>query len=252
MPPHFLQNISQVGRARGREQILSIIVPMLNESQVLPELLVHLQHWQQRGCEILLVDGGSTDSTAELATAGGFDVLRCGAGRAVQMNHGAAQAKGNLLLFLHADTKLPDSADDLIRDALQRHCWGRFNVRISGEPVMLRVVATLMNIRSCLTGIVTGDQAIFMRKEAFIQIGGFPSLPLMEDIEISKRLSMFGKPACLKAEVITSGRRWIALGVWRTIWLMWRLRFAYWRGVPAEQLVKRYRQPDTSENISRL
>ncbi len=222
---------------------LSIIVPMLNEAAVLPALLSHLGHWRARGCEVLLVDGGSTDGSADMARAAGFMVVESERGRARQMNAGAAKAGGELLLFLHADTRLPADADAAVGAALANpgRAWGRFDVHISGRAPMLRVVATLMNLRSRLTGIATGDQAMFVRREAFDAVGGFPLQPLMEDIELSRRLLRRARPVCLRLRVATSGRRWEQRGVWRTIVLMWRLRWAYWRGVPAEALAQAYR-----------
>jgi len=162
-------------------------------------------------------------------------------GRARQMNAGAQACGGALLLFLHADTRLPEAADAMVRAALAVQAWGRFDVRIDGRPLMLRVVAALMNLRSRLSGIATGDQAIFVRRDVFEAVGGFPDQPLMEDIELSCRLLRVSRPACLRARVRTSGRRWEQRGVWRTIALMWRLRWAYWRGVPAERLAEAYR-----------
>ena len=222
---------------------LSIIVPMLNEAAALPVLLPQLAHWHARGCEVVLVDGGSTDGSADVARAAGFRVVEAERGRARQMNAGAALARGEVLVFLHADTQLPTEADAAVRGALadERRDWGRFDVRITGRAPMLRVVAALMNLRSRLTGIATGDQAMFVRREAFDAVGGFPLQPLMEDIELSRRLLRRSRPACLRARVTTSGRRWEQRGVWRTIVLMWRLRWAYWRGVPAEVLAEAYR-----------
>ena len=222
---------------------LSIIVPMLNEAAALPGLLAQLARWRTRGCEVVVVDGGSTDGSAAMARAAGFTVVDAERGRARQMNAGAALARGEVLVFLHADTQLPADADAAVRGALadERCDWGRFDVRIAGRSPMLRVVAGLMNLRSRLTGIATGDQAMFVRREAFDAVGGFPLQPLMEDIELSQRLLWRSRPACLRARVTTSGRRWEQRGVWRTIVLMWRLRWAYWRGVPAEVLAEAYR-----------
>jgi rSAM/selenodomain-associated transferase 2 len=163
--------------------------------------------------------------------------------RAAQMNAGATAAHGGSLLFLHADTRLPDGADRLIAQALHTRAWGRFDVQIEGRHPMLRVVAAMMNLRSRITGIATGDQAMFMSRAAFRQAGGFPAQPLMEDIELSVRLRRIGRPACLAACVVTSGRRWERDGAWRTILLMWRLRFAYWRGAPPADLHRRYYGP---------
>lgn len=222
---------------------LSIIVPMLNEAVALPAMLAQLAHWRTRGCEVVLVDGGSTDGSAALAGIAGFTVVEAERGRARQMNAGVVAARGEVLLFLHADTQLPADADAAVRVALAdtRREWGRFDVRISGRSPLLRVVAALMNLRSRLTGIATGDQAIFVRRDAFAAVGGFPLQPLMEDIEISRRLRCRSRPVCLRQRATTSGRRWEQRGVWRTIWLMWRLRWAYWRGVPAEVLAEAYR-----------
>jgi hypothetical protein len=179
------------------------------------------------------------------------------------MNAGARSCGGAILLFLHADTRLPVAADAMVRAALAglpsapaepplpgghaaqvalgAPAWGRFDVCIDGRPRMLRVVAALMNLRSRLSGIATGDQAIFVRRDVFEAVGGFPDQPLMEDIELSRRLLRVSRPACLRVRVRTSGRRWEQRGVWRTIVLMWRLRWAYWRGVPAERLAEAYR-----------
>jgi len=222
---------------------LSVIVPVLNEAPVLPELLTQLSRLAREDAEIIIVDGGSTDGTAESAERGGFSVLRAARGRARQMNAGAAVASAQLLLFLHADTQLPDEAVNLIAQALAggRRAWGRFDVRIRGHAFMLRVVSFMMNLRSRLTGIATGDQALFITRRAFDEVGGFPDQPLMEDIEISRRLLALTRPACIARCAAPSGRRWEANGIWRTIVLMWRLRWDYWRGIPVQQLAKIYR-----------
>ncbi|MBA2660642.1 MAG: TIGR04283 family arsenosugar biosynthesis glycosyltransferase [Nitrosospira sp.] len=225
------------------QQNLSIIVPMLNELEELPSLLAHLLPWQRRGCEVLLVDGGSDDGSAALTEFAGFTVITSPAGRARQMNLGAQAAHGDVLLFLHADTRLPEGADALVQEALAdgRFEWGRFDVCIEGRSWLLRVVAFFMNLRSRLSGIATGDQAIFVRRAAFEAVGGFPDQPLMEDIELSHRLKRHSPPACIEARAVTSGRRWETRGVCCTIFLMWRLRLAYWRGVAPEQLARAYR-----------
>lgn len=221
---------------------LTIIVPMLNEVAQLPELFAHLLPFQRGGCEIIFADGGSSDSSAKLAELAGFGVIRCARGRAHQMNTAAEKASGEVLLFLHADTRLPEGAMQHATVALAdgEHCWGHFDVCISGRPFMLRVIGHMMNWRSRLTGIATGDQAIFVRRTEFEKLHGFPIQPLMEDVELCKRLLALSKPACLAQCVTTSGRRWENHGVWRTILLMWRLRWAYWRGVPASELAKAY------------
>jgi rSAM/selenodomain-associated transferase 2 len=157
------------------------------------------------------------------------------------MNAGAARTRGEVLLFLHADTLLPDGADRCLQRALAAgHRWGRFDVRIAGSSPWLGVIACLMNLRSRLTGIATGDQAIFVERALFDQLGGYAAMPLMEDIELSRRLCATGRPACLRERVLTSGRRWEARGVWRTVFLMWRLRWRYWRGEAPESLARAY------------
>ena len=219
---------------------LSIIIPMLNESAALPRALNELRQYAGIA-EVILVDGGSQDDSVALAQRAGVKVISSAPGRARQMNAGAAAASGDELLFLHADTRLPIQADRLINAALTRHHWGRFDVTINGHHPMLAVIAFMMNRRSRFTGIATGDQAIFVRRSTFETVGGFPEQPLMEDIELSKQLKRLGSPACLPQKVVTSGRRWEQRGLWRTILLMWRLRFAYWRGASPEQLARAYR-----------
>lgn len=222
---------------------ISIVVPMLNEALELPATLAALRAGLDAGCELILVDGGSSDGSVAIARAEGFSPITAPRGRARQMNAGAAGSRAEVLLFLHADTRLPDDAVALIEHALVsgRHRWGRFDVRIAGRPRMLRVIARLMNLRSRLTGIATGDQAIFVTRAAFAAVGGFPDQPLMEDIELSRRLLELSRPACLRTPVVTSGRRWEQRGLWRTMLLMWRLRWAYWRGVSAAELATYYR-----------
>ncbi|MBM3478184.1 MAG: glycosyltransferase [Alphaproteobacteria bacterium] len=221
---------------------LSIVMPVLDEAAGIEAALRPLQALRRRGVELVLVDGGSADDTPGLA-AGWVDAcLYAPRGRASQMDAGARRARSGILLFLHADTILPEEADSLVRAAIEAGAqWGRFDVRIAGRPAMLRVVAALMNLRSRLTGIATGDQAIFVTRAAFERIGGFPLQPLMEDIEISRRLRAIGHPACLRAKVTTSGRRWERRGAWATILLMWRLRWRYWRGESPERLAQAYR-----------
>ncbi len=222
---------------------LSIIIPILNEARRIPRLLERLTPLVRNNCEIILVDGGSEDGSADIVKRAGFTVERAARGRAGQMNAGAARATGTVLLFLHADTQLPDKADLLVKQALSNNsssCWGRFDVCIAGRPVMLRVIGYMMNLRSRLTSIATGDQAIFVTQTAFTTAGCFPDQPLMEDVELSKHLRTISRPACIASCVVTSGRRWEIHGVWRTIFLMWRLRWDYWRGIPASQLAKTY------------
>lgn len=222
---------------------LSIIIPVLNEGRVLPALFDRLQPLARQGVDVIVVDGGSDDGSSVIAELYGYPVVQAPRGRASQMNAGAAAATGDTLLFLHADTFLPDNGLTLIQRALShpKVGWGRFDVRIQGTPWMLRVVACLMNWRSRWSGIATGDQAMFVRRELFERIGGFPVQALMEDIALSRRLLAFSRPACLRTPVQTSGRRWESRGVWPTIFLMWRLRWAYWRGVSPDILAKEYR-----------
>ena len=221
---------------------LSIVIPAFNEAAGIEATLQALQPLRARGVELVLADGGSGDTTAAVARQWVDVVLDAPRGRALQMNAGAARARADALLFLHADTRLPPLGDGLVLRALAGDaCWGRFDVRIEGRAWMLRVVAALMNLRSRLSGIATGDQAIFVTRQAFERVGGFPAQPLMEDIEISRRLKRLGRPACLSARVCTSGRRWEQRGVWRTIVLMWRLRWRYWRGESPVRLAEAYR-----------
>ena len=222
--------------------LLSIIVPALNEAAGIVATLSALAPLRARGAELIVVDGGSEDGTPALACPWADQVVAGPRGRARQMNAGAALARAPVLLFLHADTRLPAGADGLIQAATtQGASWGRFDVHISGCARMLRVVAVMMNLRSRLTGIATGDQAIFVTRAAFERAGGFPDQPLMEDIELSLRLRRQASPACLRQQVVTSGRRWEQRGVWRTIWLMWQLRWRYWRGVSPQVLAEAYR-----------
>ena len=220
---------------------LSVIVPMLNEAAGIGAFLDALAPLRAQGAELIVVDGGSSDGSVAAAQGKADAVLNGPRGRARQMNHGAAHARGAALLFLHADTRLPPGALAAVQQALARRAWGRFDVRIEGRSAMLPVVAALMNLRSRLSGIATGDQALFVRREAFDAVRGFPDQPLMEDIALSHRLRALGRPACLRARVATSGRRWDERGAWRTIFLMWRLRWRYWRGEPAARLAEAYR-----------
>ena len=220
---------------------ISIVIPVLNEASRIVATLTALAPLRAQGAELIVVDGGSSDGTAALCKGLADAVLSAPRGRALQMNAAARAASGAVLLFLHADTTLPDDALTQIAQAVQTQPWGRFDVRIAGRSPMLPVVAALMNTRSRLTGIATGDQALFVRRDAFDAVGGFPAQPLMEDIELCKRLRRLGQPACLRAKVVTSGRRWDSRGAWRTIGLMWRLRLLYWLGVPAERLAAAYR-----------
>ena len=221
---------------------LSIIIPALNEGHQIATILARLQGHRSQNTEIILVDGGSRDDTVELAAPLVDRVITSKAGRATQMNAGAALATAEVLLFLHADTVLPAHAPQLILQGLTdaRYRWGRFDVTIAGDHFFLAVIAWFMNHRSRLTGIATGDQAIFMTREVFDQLGSFPDQALMEDVEMTSRLRKLGPPLCLHEHVITSGRRWEKHGVWRTIWLMWRLRLQYFLGTKPADLHRSY------------
>jgi rSAM/selenodomain-associated transferase 2 len=226
---------------------LAVIVPVLDEARGIAAFLQRLEPLRQQGVELIVADGGSHDRTPALCEGLVDRLVHAPRGRARQMNAGAAVARARALLFLHADTRLPAGALEAITRALaeppqgEGHHWGRFDVVIEGRSPMLRCIATLMNLRSRLSGIATGDQAIFMRRSAFEAVGGFPDQALMEDIEISKRLKRLERPQCLRLKVQTSGRRWEQRGVWRTIVLMWRLRLMYWLGASPERLAREYR-----------
>lgn len=221
---------------------ISIIIPALNEVATLESTLKPLQRWRKAGHELILVDGGSDDDTRGRAAPLVDVLLESEAGRAQQMNRGARAARGEVLLFLHADTHLPGAAAAMVQQALEHYRWGRFDVRLSGGHWLLRLVERMMNWRSCFTGIATGDQAIFVERKLFEELGGFPELPLMEDVALSKRLKRrAGRPACLTQPLTTSSRRWEENGIVRTILLMWRLRLAYFLGVSPQRLARHYR-----------
>lgn len=221
---------------------LSIIIPVLNEAEGIGKLLVSLQPLRRQGCEIIVCDGGSIDETVTQAAPLADRIVEASRGRAKQMNAGAALAAGNVLLFLHADTFLPENARLLILDGLKRRdaVWGRFDMRLSGRHPLLRLVEALMNVRSSLTGIATGDQAIFVERECFDVVGGYPEIALMEDIALSKRLKRVGRPLCLKEKVISSSRRWENHGIVNTILLMWWLRLRYFFGADPDKLAALY------------
>jgi len=223
--------------------VISVVIPARNEAGHIAATLAPLQPLRQRGHELIVVDGGSTDSTVVQAQPLADAVLSSAPGRARQMNAGAQAARGTVLWFLHADTLAPPDADRLLLAALEdKHAaWGRFDVRLSGRQPLLRVVERQMNLRSCLSGIATGDQGIFVRRAAFDAVGGFPDQPLMEDIALSTRLKQIGKPVCLRPPLVTSSRRWESRGILRTILLMWRLRLLYALGADPARLARLYR-----------
>ena len=223
---------------------LSVIIPALNEADTVTATLDRLQVLRKGGHEVIVVDGGSADDTAYLAAPLADAVMSSHPGRARQMNAAALAAHGDILWFLHADTLVQDDSHERLLSALAAHRnqWGRFDVRLSGGTRLLRLVERLMNGRSRFTGIATGDQGIFIRRETFERVGGFADIPLMEDVEISRRLKHeAGAPLCLKDKLITSSRRWETRGVLRTILLMWRLRLAYALGADPAVLARQYR-----------
>ncbi|MBU5617950.1 TIGR04283 family arsenosugar biosynthesis glycosyltransferase [Psychrobacter sp. TAE2020] len=250
---------SQINSSAVEASWVSIIIPILNEADNLPRLFNNITSLKPLAQQVLLVDGGSTDQSLSVAerfikqhnqqlankdSTTEWQIIDSAAGRAMQMNTGAEQATGNILLFLHADTQLPEDAISHIKQVLDQansnYKWGRFDVRLNSDQPVLWLVSAMMNARSRLTGIATGDQAIFITKSLFGQIGGYPQQPLMEDIQLCKNLKGIAKPACLTSRVTTSARRWQQHGTWRTILLMWHLRFDYWRGVSAEEIKQRY------------
>lgn len=223
--------------------IISIIIPVLNEESSIKNLLQQLQLYRKQGHEVIVVDGGSHDETIIAAKSLADKVIQSDAGRSLQMNAGAAQATGDILWFLHADSVIYENALDKIQFHIQEQnkSWGRFNIKLSGSHFMFRIIEKLINLRSCLSGIATGDQGIFVKRNLFEQVGGYSALPLMEDINLSKKLKKVSAPVCVKVILITSSRRWEQKGILRTVLLMWRLRFLYWLGVSADKLAIQYR-----------
>jgi rSAM/selenodomain-associated transferase 2 len=226
-------------------QSLSIVVPLYREAEQLLALWRSLLPLRSAGVEILLINALSeptdTDPSLAIAEAAGIPLLTAPRGRARQMNAGAALSQRPWILFLHADTRLPEDFLHLWTHLPSQRVWGRFDVHIQGSSWGLGMVAQCINWRSRCTGIATGDQAIFVRREIFQQLGGFPDQPLMEDIALSRALRRLARPHCLRQRVSTSGRRWDTHGLWPTIFLMWRLRWAYWRGADPQQLARLYR-----------
>jgi len=221
---------------------LSIIIPTLNEAENIVSLLKALQYLRKINHEIILVDAGSTDKTIELAKKWVDFIELSKKGRAIQQNSGAKVANGDVLLFLHADTHLPETFlnEILVLKKSTNFNWGRFDVQLSGKQLGFRVIEFMMNFRSRLTGIATGDQAIFVKKEMFEQINGFSNLSLMEDIDLSSRLNKISKPYCSKLKVITSSRRWEQNGLINTIILMWWYRLQFFFGVDSHKIEQKY------------
>lgn len=222
---------------------ISVIVPALNEAHGIVAMLQTLQNMRVRGREIIVVDGGSADDTVALCAPLADRIIVATTGRASQMQAGAVQARGAVFWFLHSDTRAPADADRLIAAALAPgdRSWGRFDIGFAEAGVLLQLVAAFMNLRSRLTGIATGDQGIFVTRELFARVNGYPQIPLMEDIALSRLLKRYSRPLCLRARVITSARRWRAHGTVRTILTMWSLRLAYFLGVSPAWLARFYR-----------
>ncbi len=219
---------------------LSIIIPAVDDAEYLGTTLTALARLRRAGHEIIVVDGGSRDDTCRHAEPLADRVLVTERGRARQMNAGAAVASGDVFLFLHADSLLPGDTEAAVARALTIGCWGRFDVRLWGREWSFRIIETFMNLRSRITGIATGDQAIFVDREVFAMLGGYPEIPLMEDVAISRLLKAIARPACLRQKVVTSTRRWRANGIARTVILMWRLRLAFALGADPRSLAHRY------------
>lgn len=221
---------------------VSIIIPALNEAQSLPLTLSRLQNLRQQGVEVIVVDGGSTDTTLDVCRGHCDRVIQSARGRARQMNAGAAIAQGEYLLFLHADTLLPEIDSGVCLEQW-RKCsviWGFFPVRLSGRSILLRIIERAMSWRSRLTAVATGDQAIFVKRSSFQELGGFEDLPLMEDIVFSKALRRLGRPQVERVPVVTDSRRWEVRGIVRTVMLMWSLRLLFYLGFSANRLAPWY------------
>jgi len=225
--------------------MLSIIIPTLNEEENIEALLQHVQSTAQtRDYEIIVVDGGSHDNTLSIAQSHCDDVLTAKSGRGTQLNAGVERSTGDVFLFLHADTQLPNHFDAMIFERIAKNPmkgWGFFSIKLSGQRLIFQVIAKLINVRSKFTSIATGDQCLFVTRNAFHQINGYKSIPLMEDVDFTKRLKKYGTPIFIKESVVTSSRRWEEKGVVRTILLMWWLRLLFFIGVSPEKLSGLYR-----------
>lgn len=221
--------------------MISVIIPTFNEARTIQHFLQALQILRQQGHELILVDGQSNDKTIQLASPFVDQLFSSQKGRAKQQRLGAKKAKGDIFLFLHADTQLPPHAiEDILEKCDNNSAWGRFNVQLSGDSWFFRIIEKMMNKRSCWTGICTGDQAIFVTRLLYKQVKGMPNIALMEDIELSKRLLKYHKPLCLDSIVITSSQRWEKNGILNTILLMWSLRLQYFFGTKPADLLKKY------------
>lgn len=219
----------------------AIVIPVLNEAEQLRILLPQLQHLKAEWL-LVVVDGGSRDETATIANKHAHYCLSSTKGRAPQQNAGARHLRplldaSALLVFLHADTRLPEHFSQAMHSFQESSSgWGRFDLRLSGSQPCFRVIERLINWRSRLTGIATGDQALFFKLDFFFHLQGFPQQPLMEDIEICLRAKKQSRPFYSSAKVTTSSRKWEREGILRTIVLMWCCRAAYFFGVSAERI----------------
>lgn len=219
---------------------ISIIMPTLNEQFVIETSLIALQKFRSQA-ELILVDGGSKDNTLKLARPFVDRIIQTSAGRAIQMNAGAKIAQGEIYVFLHADTYLPENAlTEIIHGINTGKTWGRFEIQLLGKSAWLQVISYCMNLRSRVTSIATGDQVIFVRRDVFVQIGAYPELELMEDIVLCKQLKSLSKPLCLRAKVQSSARRWEQFGLLKVILLMWSLRLRFWFGASTKTLANLY------------
>ena len=223
-------------------QKISIIIPVLNEESALRAHLPLLQQYRHAGHELIVIDGGSSDASVSVASGLADKVLESSPGRGVQMNAGAVQATGTILLFLHVDTLLPEHAERVVKESLanSNRVWGRFDLKLSGGSSVFRLIEKMINLRSRCTGMATGDQSIFVLRSTFEQAGAYPEIPLMEDLALSSKLKKFSRPVCLRQRVISSSRRWEQHGIVRTILLMWILRLQFFLGASPHVLYRKY------------
>lgn len=240
MPVPLARAVAAAVRYNLTTMHFSIIIPTLNEQDGIEKFLMALQPFRQQS-ELILADGGSTDRTITLASPWVDLIINCPQGRAIQMNQAASHARGDSLIFIHADTFLPENALSIIQSSLsQKKLWGRFNIELVGRSPLLKVIGLLMNYRSKWTGIATGDQVIFVTKALFNTVGHYPNIALMEDIALCSKLKQYGPPACIKAKVHSSARRWEQFGLIKTILLMWSLRLRYYFGTHPDILAQLY------------